>query len=885
MRGLFKHWSQVQPLVDKFSGAAHKGFDDLNKAVNFMIVGGVSLEEIKIHEDIDNVDVGESVIDFAARNNITINPNAAKDASAEDGESDTEEKYIDATDDIVNTVYIDGSCLNNGGQNGTPKAGIGVYWGQNHELNVSEPVTSGKKTSNTAELLSAIRALDQAKANSITNVLVKSDSNYVVQGITSWIIDWKGNNWINSTGNEVQNKDLWLQLDALNSEVKPKWQHVRREFNVNADKLSRDGAEQSTDATPVQGSIPSEKQSAAVCAICQQDAARDVISCSTCYKRVHFTCSGLPNYQIAVYRKSTRKYTCELCVVGAGNVSASDARKSCGAAVGAELVNRPTVNSSVQCESESQPIPEEIKCIKEDVAKLKGCFGNLESEILKIVSQLCDENNQMRENAYVVKSQVAEKERSEMLNQLQKCENREKEMKVQMDNMRDKNTKLSVECENLRENIIRRKEAESELKQQVHEKEQIIADLKVQLQRSNETPKSSSQPENQGNEPQMEPTNFAVHSDVKLTNRFEPNNSPLRGGNTQREEYNSSNTQHRETNSTKSRRKEANSNDRSNAVYVKGHRDPLSNFYPMEFKWHGVSFHSVEQAFQHVKASKHNDMHSADRIMDSKHAGIANKIGRDVRLDPRWNNDREGIMFNMLREKVRQCKEVRDELLRTGENDIINDAPDSFWGIGRDGKGRNVVGKMLFDIRRDSKRANDTEPKEQPSVSIIGSSIIKNLDGKMFSRHFRTEVKTAYTIPQAEVTVKQLKDKSDVIVYQLLSNDLKEKDVSENECVHKLQGLVTMTKKLQPGAKIIISLPPNRRDTVERNNKTNIINASVKALYSGDKIVSVCDNTNLSWRGEASKKYISTDGVHPTPAGDMMLFANIRQAVWSALTQ
>ena len=242
-------------------------------------------------------------------------------------------------------------------------------------------------------------------------------------------------------------------------------------------------------------------------------------------------------------------------------------------------------------------------------------------------------------------------------------------------------------------------------------------------------------------------------------------------------------------------------------------------------------------------------------------------------------------MFNMLREKVRQCKEVRDELLRTGENDIINDAPDSFWGIGRDGKGRNVVGKMLFDIRRDSKRANDTEPKEQPSVSIIGSSIIKNLDGKMFSRHFRTEVKTAYTIPQAEVTVKQLKDKSDVIVYQLLSNDLKEKDVSENECVHKLQGLVTMTKKLQPGAKIIISLPPNGRDTVERNNKTNIINASVKALYSGDKIVSVCDNTNLSWRGEASKKYISTDGVHPTPAGDMMLFANIRQAVWSALIQ
>ena len=422
----------------------------------------------------------------------------------------------------------------------------------------------------------------------------------------------------------------------------------------------------------------------------------------------------------------------------------------------------------------------------------------------------------------------------------------------------------------------------------MHDKDQIIADLKVQLQRSNESPNASSKPENRGEVQQSEPTKFAVHSDVQLSNRFVPSssqrgevNSP-KSGNVQRRKANSTNTQRVEANSTKSQSRIANSIDRPNAVHVRGHRDPLSNFYSMEFKWHGGTFHSLEQAFQHVKAVKHGDMHNAERILNSRHAGIANKIGRNVWLDRRWDNDKEGIMYSMLQEKVRQSKEVHDELLRTGEMDIVNVEPDGFWGVDRDGKGQNVIGKMLFDIRRDIKRANETESRGLPSVSIIGSSLINNLDGKTFSRHLRTEVKTAYTIPQAEVAVKQLKGRPDVIVYQLLSNDLKK--LSADECLRNLQNLVTMTKGVKPGAKIIILLPPNRRDNIQWNNKTNIINARVKEIYCGDNIVSICDNSNLSHRGEASYKHIAIDGVHLTPDGEVLLFSNIHQAVRSVLT-
>ena len=92
MSGLFKHWSLAQPLVDKYSGAAYQGFNDLNKAINFMIMGGFSLNGIKMHEDKDNVDIGEPVTDFATKNGITITAGMATNEQTDDFDSDTEGK-------------------------------------------------------------------------------------------------------------------------------------------------------------------------------------------------------------------------------------------------------------------------------------------------------------------------------------------------------------------------------------------------------------------------------------------------------------------------------------------------------------------------------------------------------------------------------------------------------------------------------------------------------------------------------------------------------------------------------------------------------------------------------------------------------------------------
>jgi ribA/ribD-fused uncharacterized protein len=58
-------------------------------------------------------------------------------------------------------------------------------------------------------------------------------------------------------------------------------------------------------------------------------------------------------------------------------------------------------------------------------------------------------------------------------------------------------------------------------------------------------------------------------------------------------------------------------------------------------------------------------------------------------------------MMQVLIEKARQCSEFRQELIDSGDAELIESSPfDFFWGEGRDGSGRNMLGELLMDVRR-----------------------------------------------------------------------------------------------------------------------------------------------------------------------------------------
>ena len=148
-----------------------------------------------------------------------------------------------STDSTIPEIYTDGCCHGNGTD--SAKAGIGVYWGPRDPRNVAEPL-HGRPTNNRAEIHAAIRAVQQSKEQGFSEVIIKTDSAFLIKSITQWIRKWKKNGWKLSTGNPVINKEDFVELENELRGISVKWVHVRGHQGIHgneeADRLANEGA-------------------------------------------------------------------------------------------------------------------------------------------------------------------------------------------------------------------------------------------------------------------------------------------------------------------------------------------------------------------------------------------------------------------------------------------------------------------------------------------------------------------------------------------------------------------------------------------------------------------------------------------------------------------
>jgi len=137
-------------------------------------------------------------------------------------------------------IYTDGACKGNPGPGG---------WGAwlrsgDHEREIWGG--EAQTTNNRMELTAVIEALAALKGPS--RVTLHLDSEYVRNGITSWIHNWKRRGWRTAANQPVKNVDLWQRLDALTQPHQIDWRwvkgHAGHEGNERADALANRGVEQ-----------------------------------------------------------------------------------------------------------------------------------------------------------------------------------------------------------------------------------------------------------------------------------------------------------------------------------------------------------------------------------------------------------------------------------------------------------------------------------------------------------------------------------------------------------------------------------------------------------------------------------------------------------------
>lgn len=132
------------------------------------------------------------------------------------------------------TIYTDGGCRGNPGPGGW--GAVLIYGGSEKDLYGYEDET----TNNRMELMAAIQALEILKRP--CKIDLTTDSQYVRQGIMTWMEGWKARGWKTASKKPVKNQDLWQRLDEASKKHDIEWHwvkgHTGHEGNERADDLA-----------------------------------------------------------------------------------------------------------------------------------------------------------------------------------------------------------------------------------------------------------------------------------------------------------------------------------------------------------------------------------------------------------------------------------------------------------------------------------------------------------------------------------------------------------------------------------------------------------------------------------------------------------------------
>jgi N-glycosidase YbiA len=136
-------------------------------------------------------------------------------------------------------------------------------------------------------------------------------------------------------------------------------------------------------------------------------------------------------------------------------------------------------------------------------------------------------------------------------------------------------------------------------------------------------------------------------------------------------------------------------------------KDPygfMGNYSRYRFYVYDRWWSCVEAPYQAMKTF---DRAEQDAIQQAKTSNEARLLGQKVSFRSDWDQVKDSVMKECLMAKFLQHKDIRDQLMATGQEELIEDSPvDYYWGCGKDGSGKNMLGKLLMEVREELRDEN-----------------------------------------------------------------------------------------------------------------------------------------------------------------------------------
>ena len=135
-------------------------------------------------------------------------------------------------------IFTDGGCSGNPGPGGWAY----VVLSDGKMISYSSG-GEAQTTNNRMELSAVIHAIEDVSLLGVDSITISTDSQYVKNGITTWINSWKRNGWKTASKDPVKNRELWEELDRLNAAGNIRWNwvkgHAGIKYNEMCDSLVR----------------------------------------------------------------------------------------------------------------------------------------------------------------------------------------------------------------------------------------------------------------------------------------------------------------------------------------------------------------------------------------------------------------------------------------------------------------------------------------------------------------------------------------------------------------------------------------------------------------------------------------------------------------------